>query len=202
MAKNLKADQRKEVTIESVVKLCSEQDPATITTAGIAQKMKLTQGALFRHFSSKEAVWVAVIEWVAQKLLNKVTKSVDTKATKLEQLEAMFSAHIEFVCEHPGAPRILLSQLQKNDDSRSRRLVKAILTLYRERIEEIVIEGIQQKEIRKDLSPDAVATHYVGLVQGIVIRHMLASSADRTKSIAKEQFAIFRQGITANPSLN
>jgi AcrR family transcriptional regulator len=48
------------------VALAGSQNPSEITTAAIAKHMNLTQGALFRHFPNKEAIWQAVMEWVAE----------------------------------------------------------------------------------------------------------------------------------------
>ena len=48
--KHLPADERRAVTVESVVALAGSQNPSEITTAAIAKHMNLTQGALFRHF--------------------------------------------------------------------------------------------------------------------------------------------------------
>ena len=68
-SKHLPADERRAVTVEAVVQLAGSQNPSEITTAAIAKHMNVTQGALFRHFPSKEAIWQAVMEWVAQRLL-------------------------------------------------------------------------------------------------------------------------------------
>ncbi len=51
--KHLPADERRAVTVESVVALAGSQNPSEITTAAIAKHMNLTQGALFRHFPNK-----------------------------------------------------------------------------------------------------------------------------------------------------
>ena len=54
--KHLPAEQRRAIIIEVVIKLAAEQNPSDITTAAIAQGMGLTQGALFRHFPTKESI--------------------------------------------------------------------------------------------------------------------------------------------------
>ncbi len=63
--KHLPAEERRAITVETVVELAAEQNPNDITTAAIAKRMGLTQGALFRHFPSKNAIMSAVMEWVA-----------------------------------------------------------------------------------------------------------------------------------------
>ncbi|MFZ4802284.1 MAG: TetR/AcrR family transcriptional regulator, partial [Chlorobium sp.] len=60
--RNLPAEQRRAVTVEAVIELAAEKNPASITTAEIAGRMQLTQGALFRHFPTKDALWQSVME--------------------------------------------------------------------------------------------------------------------------------------------
>ena len=72
--------------------------------------MQLTQGALFRHFPNKEAIWQAVMQWVAEQLLGRLIRAAEgkeAKASSVAALRAMFLAHIGFVAEHPGVPRMM-----------------------------------------------------------------------------------------------
>ena len=65
--KHLPADERRAATVDAVVSLAAEQNPSDITTAAIALRMGLTQGAIFRHFPTKEAILQAVMSWVTEK---------------------------------------------------------------------------------------------------------------------------------------
>ena len=40
--KNMPGDERRDLTVRTVVDLCAQQDPATVTTASIAERMGLT----------------------------------------------------------------------------------------------------------------------------------------------------------------
>ncbi|VAW04932.1 hypothetical protein MNBD_ALPHA04-1137, partial [hydrothermal vent metagenome] len=57
--KNLTSKQRRSATVEAVIALASSSNPSEITTAQIGAYMDVTQGALFRHFSSKQEIWTA-----------------------------------------------------------------------------------------------------------------------------------------------
>ena len=61
---HLPADERRAITVQAVVELAATRNPGDITTAAIAEHMKLTQGALFRHFPTKDALWKAVMQWM------------------------------------------------------------------------------------------------------------------------------------------
>ncbi|MCO5111884.1 MAG: TetR/AcrR family transcriptional regulator, partial [Burkholderiaceae bacterium] len=91
-AKPLPADERRAATVEAVVQLAATQNPSDITTSAIASHMHLTQGALFRHFPTKDAILQAVMEWVAEQLLARVERAAQDAATPLAALEAMFLA--------------------------------------------------------------------------------------------------------------
>ncbi|MBI1835247.1 MAG: helix-turn-helix transcriptional regulator, partial [Burkholderiales bacterium] len=68
----MSSEDRRAATVSAVVELASEHNPTDITTAAIAAKMGVTQGALFRHFASKDAVLSAVMEWVSARLLGRL----------------------------------------------------------------------------------------------------------------------------------
>ncbi|HMU21498.1 MAG TPA: TetR family transcriptional regulator, partial [Sphingorhabdus sp.] len=96
---------RRAVTVEAVIALAAKTNPADITTAQIAAHMGVSQGALFRHFADKQAVWTAVMDWTADTLLARF--DAVTGATPVDRLRAIFTTHIAFVVEHVGVPRIL-----------------------------------------------------------------------------------------------
>ena len=52
-ANYLPADERRVVTVETVINLAATTNPTDITTSAIAARMGLTQGAIFRHFPTK-----------------------------------------------------------------------------------------------------------------------------------------------------
>ena len=88
---------RRTATVEAVVELAAEQNPGDITTAAIAQRMGLTQGALFRHFPNKDAIVQAVVSWAAEQLMARVDRAADRVSSPLAALEAVFLAHVGFL---------------------------------------------------------------------------------------------------------
>lgn len=109
--KYLSTENRRALTVASVVELAGSHNPGEITTEAIAQRMHMTQGVLYRHFSSKKAIWHAVMDWVAEGLLTAIDRSARGIESPLAAMEAMFMSHIEFVAKHPGVPRIMFGEL-------------------------------------------------------------------------------------------
>ncbi|MCK9515959.1 MAG: TetR/AcrR family transcriptional regulator [Ottowia sp.] len=193
--KHLPADERRAVTVEAVVALAGLQNPREITTAAIAKHMKLTQGALFRHFPNKEAIWQAVMEWVAERLLARIDQSAQGIESPLAAMEAMFTGHVEFVVEHPGVPRIMFGELQRSESTPAKRKVQALIRRYGERLHRLMDQGKASGELLPTLDNEAAATLFIGTVQGLILQTLPAGNLAGIRRDAPRVFAIYRRGI-------
>lgn len=194
-SRNLPAEERRAVTVEAVVELAAEQNPSDITTAAIAKRMKLTQGALFRHFPSKDAIWQAVISWVAERLLARVDRAIEAAGSPLSALEAVFMTHIEFVAAHPGVPRMIFGELQRAEDTAAKRMVRELLRRYSERLVTLIEAGKAQGVLAPEVDTAASATLFIGTIQGLVMQSLLAGNADLILAQAPAIFAIYSRAI-------
>lgn len=196
-ARHLPADERRAATVEAVIDLAAEQNPSDITTTAIAQRMGLTQGALFRHFPSKDAILQAVMSWVTERLLTRVDKAAEEAASPVTALEAVFMTHIDFVSAHPGVPRMLFGELQRPGETLPKRMVQTLIRRYGEQLHILLETGKTRGELRPDLDSDAAATLFIGTIQGLVMQSMLAGDVARIRRDAPGVFAIYLRGIGA-----
>ncbi|CAH2032650.1 TetR/AcrR family transcriptional regulator [Trichlorobacter ammonificans] len=197
--KHLPADERRAATVEAVVNLAAEQNPSDITTTAIAQRMGLTQGALFRHFPTKDAILEAVITWMAECLLARVDAAAQSAASPLAALEAVFMTHVDFVSEHPGAPRMLFGELQRSGDSLPKKMVQALIQRYRERLCQLLEAGKTQGELDAQLDSGTASVLFIGSIQGLVMQSLLAGDTARIRRDAPGVFSIYRRGIESAP---
>lgn len=195
----LPADERRAATVEAVIELAAEQNPGDITTAAIAQRMGLTQGALFRHFPNKDAILAAVLGWVSERLLAQLDQAAASAPSPLAALEAMFMAHVGFVARHPGVPRMLFGELQRPDATLPKRIAQALIQGYAQRLRGYLAAGIARQELDPSLDVDAAATLFIGTVQGLVMQSLIAGDVMRVHHDAPGVFAIYRRGIRSQP---
>lgn len=193
--KYLPADERRAATVEAMVALAAEQVPTDITTAAIAKRMGLTQGALFRHFLNKDAILQAVMEWIAERLMARVEKAIQQAPSPLAALESAFLAHIDFVAQYPGVPRMLFGELQRPDESPAKRMVRTLLRRYGERLHLLIEEGKAKGELAAEVDAEAAATLFIGSIQGLVMQSLIAGAEQDIRSRAPGAFAIYRRGI-------
>lgn len=196
-AKHLPAKERQAVIVEAVIDLAGDKNPEEITTSAIAHHMDLTQGALFRHFPTKASIWQAVLEWVSSHLLNRLDKAAEESRTPLDAMEAMFMTHIDFVIKHPGAPRMLLGELQKGKSSPARQLAATLFSKYKARLLIHIETGKASGDLLPSLDSEAAATLFLGTIQGLVVQSLLTGNLQQMREDAPRVFAIYKRGIEA-----
>ncbi len=196
--KYLSAEERRSATVETVIALAAEQNPNSITTTAIAKRMGVTQGALFRHFPSKDAILDAVMQWVAERLLSALDAAARQANSPLGALEAMFMANVEFVARHPGVPRMMFGELQHAGMTAPKRMAQTLIRQYGERLHALIERGKAAGEIPAMLDSGAAATMFIGTVQGLVMQSLIAGDIAGLRAAAPGVFAIFRRGIAAS----
>ncbi|WP_413872238.1 TetR/AcrR family transcriptional regulator [Albidovulum sp.] len=194
-AKYLPAEQRRAEAVEAVVELAAHTNPETITTTEVAAHMRMTQGALFKHFPNKEALWLGTMEWVADRLLARIDRLAGAQAEPVAALEAMFLGHIDFIAEHPGVPRMIFDQLQRNSDTAAKRMARALLENYAMRLHRILSAGVAEGALSRELDIEAAATLYLGMIQGLVVQLLLHGDVVRMRADAPRVFVIYRTGV-------
>jgi AcrR family transcriptional regulator len=196
--KRLPAAERRAVTVKSVVDLAAKQNPNDITTAAIAESMGLTQGALFRSFPTKDAVWRAVMVWVAERLLARIDRAAEGIESPLAAMQAMFMSHVEFVVEHPGVPRMVFGELQNAKATPAKRMVQTLIQRYAERLHRLIEKGKANGELCATVDSKAAATLFIGTIQGLVMQSLLDGEVGRMRRDAPGVFAIYRRGIESS----
>ncbi|NRP42386.1 Nucleoid occlusion factor SlmA [Aliiroseovarius sp. xm-v-225] len=200
-SKNLPAEERRNVTVEAVIELAATTNPGDITTAAIAKHMHLTQGALFRHFPNKEAIWQAVMKWVANRLMARIDKAAEGIESPLAAMRSMFLAHVAFVSEHPGAPRMLFGELQGAKPTPAKRLARAMMKQYGVRLNHLIEAGKACGELAEDLDSQAAATLFIGTIQGLVMQSLMSGDMERMRADAPRVFAIYQRGIATKQDM-
>ena len=195
----LPSAERRATTVQAVIELASVMNPADITTGDIAARMRITQGALFRHFATKDEVWREVVDWVTRRVSARLEEAARKAVSPMEALEIVFLAQIEDHARHPGVPRIMFGELQRAEDTPAKRAVQTLLEQYGLRLHALVEQGIAQGELDREVDPTAAATLFIGSIQGLVMQALLAGKVQLIRAAAPGAFAIFARGVRRVP---
>jgi AcrR family transcriptional regulator len=193
---------RQSALVAAALQLAAQHNPSDITTADLARAVGITQGAVFRHFASKEAIWLAVLDWTTSTLLARLQEATARPSEQLLQplyaLQAIFAAHVDFVMEHPGVPRVVFQELQHAGDTPLKDRVRNLMQQYRM----LVLGQLHRAQIQNLLLPGtdlhAAAVLFLGAVQGLVMQAMVSGQVQAMAAQAPGVFTIYLRGIARN----
>lgn len=195
MQTRLPTEERQAEIVAAALRLAREASPALITTTDIAGAIGITQGAVFKHFPTKDAIWVGAARWVREALMQTVNTAAANAASPLDALSAMFRAHVNFVIAHPGVPRLIFHELQQPADTATKTEVRVLLQGYRQLLMDILARAESEGQVIADFDREAAATTFVGLIQGLVMQAMLAGRPAAMQGQAERVFTLFRRSL-------
>jgi AcrR family transcriptional regulator len=190
----LRTDERQREIVAAVLALARERGPDSITTQAIADRIGVTQGALFRHFPDKEAIWLAVFAWVRESLGAVIDAAVAKADTPLARLNQAFLAHVAFVAANPGVPRMLFHELQYPGDSPVRAEVGAMIAAYSRRLARLFAQARKAGELPADLDATLAPALFIGAIQGLVIQSALDGNETAMVKRARQLFPLLLDG--------
>jgi len=201
------SEDRQTQIIETVIALAAERIPGQITTQDIADAIGFTQGALFRHFPSKEAIWLATIDWVEETLLGELETAAqgsdalgDADAdslpdSPLDQLRRVFFAHVDFVIVRPGVPRLIFNELQQPADSAIKSAVRRLLERYRLLLTGLLESAAAAGQIDRSLHLASASALFIGTIQGLIMQSMLSNNVAAMRPNAEQVFPLFLRSL-------
>ena len=190
----LKTDERQREIVAAVLSLARERGPDSITTQAIADRIGVTQGALFRHFPDKESIWLAVFAWVRESLGAVLDEAIAKAKSPLGKIERAFLAHVAFVAANPGVPRVLFHELQYPGDSPVRAEVGRMIAIYSKRLALLFTQAKAAGELPADLDAAFAPVLFIGAVQGLVIESALAGGEAAMIKRARQLFPLLLHG--------
>ena len=107
MTRRLPTEQRRLQITDAALKVIAEQGLGRFTTQAIAAEVGITDGTLFRHFSSKEDIVLAALDRVEATLFEGFPPTDPDPLVRLEQL---FRFRAALVWENPVIARFAFSE--------------------------------------------------------------------------------------------
>lgn len=167
----LPAEERKMQLLMSAQKLFTKKGFKDTTTNEIAADAKLTKGALYFHFKSKEDILYELVKHVTTHMVQSLSDRKETMKSPKDYLKLFLECE-SFGCEHGE----LALNLNFWVDALSVPKVKRLLNRKFNDLTELFIETVDSKYARGKAEKKNLAVLTFSLVDGIVIRLIMDES--------------------------
>jgi len=193
--RRLSTEERQSEIIRVAVHLTEERGIDSVTTQDMADAMNVTQGVIFKHFTTKDDIWLAVINWIRGGLMKKLDKAAAEATDPINAIERMFFAHITFVSKYPAIPRLMFSEMLHKKNSKLRDLIQEIVSGYEGKIAGLLEAAKEQSLVSRDLDSKNAAVLYIGMIQGLFMQVSIFGGKRSLLDEAKKTFPIYLHGI-------
>ena len=164
------SEERKAEIVQGALDIASEEGVAKVTTQAIADRVGIAQPTIFRHFKTRDAIFLAALEFVAGNVFKLLEADLLKKTPADERLKNFIFRQLNLLGKQRGIPRILFSDRLHSEDPTLKEAVRRIMGRVTERLTATVREGVDAGLFDASVDPEATARMVVALIQGSVIR--------------------------------
>jgi TetR/AcrR family transcriptional regulator, transcriptional repressor for nem operon len=141
---------------------CSMQDVMDATG--------LEKGGLYRHFESKEELAAEAFKYALRQAVKTRTADLEHITGAVAKLRYVVTRFVEAPSAIPGGCPLMNTAIDSDDGNPAlRKLVRAGLSDWKKRISTLVEQGIQSREIRKDIEPRKIANTIIATLEGALM---------------------------------
>jgi TetR/AcrR family transcriptional regulator len=159
-----KPGERKQQILETLAAMLEKPAREKITTASLAEKLDVSEAALYRHFASKAQMFEGLIEFIEQSLFSLINKISAEETDGLTQVRRIVTIMLLFAEKNPGMARVLIGDALVNEDDRLQVRINQMF----DRIESTLKQSfrIAETQTKRQLDPEAQANLILCFVIG------------------------------------
>ncbi len=143
------------------------------TAKNIADRLGITDAAIFKHFKSMDDIILEIINRYVSKCSKSADEAIKKGNNAREILEILLKEHIKVLEETKGAVPILCFELSRSDDKQFVKILKNFVESYKEKISKIIEEGQKNGCVRPELDPEDTSLFFIGSIQAKVFSYTI-----------------------------
>ena len=166
----MRAEDRRRQLLESAARCFAEHGYRGTTTAMIAAEAKISEPVIYRHFKTKQALFIALIEKVADEVFENWQKLTRRASTPLEKLQLLMFQNP--ATSDPGTARVYRVLFHASTETSAPAIQKAISRHYERYVQAlaaIMSEAQAAGQIRNDLPAEWLAWQIIHAAVGFAM---------------------------------
>ena len=195
-AERLDTETRQEQIKKAVLEIISTEGIGKLSTRNLASKIGVTEGALFRHFSSKKEIMLSILDDVKNELLVEQERITYSSSLTAEQkLFDFLCRHITYLIENKGITILLFSEAAHMNEPLLKKGLREILLTQKEYISRIIKQGMNEGVWDKSLNVENAATLYMGIPISLNIEMILNPGAQKQKKFCDNMICLIKKAL-------
>jgi len=181
-----KAENTRKFIVEQTAPIFNKKGYAGTSLSDITTATGLTKGSIYGNFANKDEVALAAFAFNLNTNFSRIETEIskqDTAANKLLAYIKIYEQFIITIVSEGGCP--ILNTATEADDTHPelRQSVLEAVLAWKQRIIELVEDGISTKEIKAQNNAEQIALTVIAMIEGGVMISRLTNNFDNWKLI-------------------
>lgn len=112
------AGERKQQILETLAKMLENPKREKITTAGLSEKLNVSEAALYRHFANKAQIFEGLIDFIETSIFSVINKITADETDGIKQINLIINMLLKFSEKNAGLTRVLIGDALVNEDEK------------------------------------------------------------------------------------
>jgi AcrR family transcriptional regulator len=165
---------RREQILDRASELATETGLGQMTMKRIARRVGFSETAIYRHFSTKQALLLGLMDRLETQLLVPIRAIAATsELSPTTRLQQIVQHHLTLVLERHSLPIQLLAEASAAGDSVLLSRMRGIMRGYVEVLMRLAEDAIADGSVSADIDPGVVALWLLGGPAAMAIEHRL-----------------------------
>lgn len=160
---------RKEEIVRAALAIVEQRGLDKLNIHDIAAKIELVPAAIYRHFTGREEIVAALIEYIDKRLRYNLSLVNVATGTPIARLKTLFELHVVLLKEEAAIPRVLYYILSSDRTPDLKASMLSAVEYYVQQVKKLLIQGQEQGEVSPDIDVMAAAMMFLGMVQPLAI---------------------------------
>ncbi len=156
-------DIRREQIKASVKEIIFFEGMQKLTTKNIAKKVGISEGTVFKHFTSKKAIINDILKDVYEEMVLPLQQIANTNRDPNTRLEKYICFHLEYLAKNKGITMLLFSEASYHNDADLKKMLNETYQLLEQGFAKIVQDGISEEIWDQAISVEDIASLYMGI---------------------------------------
>ncbi len=169
-------DERRIEIKQSILEIVYKEGMHKLSTRYLAQKVGVSEGALFRHYPNKKAMIKDIINDVNIELIENLKQIAEKDRPAAERLDEFISFTLNYLYNKKGITLLLFTEASYENDEGLKQLMNNIYRLQKQYFSKIVLDGIAQGLWDESIDVENLARLYMGIPVTLNIEMILNST--------------------------
>jgi TetR/AcrR family transcriptional regulator len=155
----VKGERRLEI-LKALAQMLEQPKWGKITTAALAEKLDVSEAALYRHFASKAQMYEGLIEFIEGSVFTVANKIAQDESDGRRQAAKLVEMLLAFAEKNPGMVRVMTGDALVGEHER----LQARMNQFYERFESTLKQALRAPGDSAQKSSDADVTAQAGML--------------------------------------